>query len=292
MADFNVLYEEYRSYFERQLIKFCEDLKTTPKLLGESMTYSLLLGGKRVRPVLMYAVGDAIGVDRETLTPFAIALEMVHTYSLIHDDLPEMDNDDFRRGQPSNHKKFGQANAVLAGDGLLNTAFSVLFGECYKGRDYISAAKLICDCAGIYGMIAGQSADILHEHDENPTVETLDYIYDNKTGKLITAAICVPSVLKGGKHYSRLKKLGEKIGYLFQLTDDILDAEGSFDKLGKSIGKDEKEGKLTAVKMYGLKECKLFADMCESECTMLIDGIDGEVQFLHDFVNFVKTRHN
>ena len=211
MADFNVRYEEYRSYFENELISFCNDIKTNPEILGESMKYSLLLGGKRVRPVLMYAVGDAVGVDRETLTPYAIALEMIHTYSLIHDDLPEMDNDDFRRGKPSNHKKFGQANAVLAGDGLLNTAFSVLFGECYKGRDYVSAAKLICDCAGIYGMIAGQSADILHEHDANPTVETLDYIYDNKTAKLITAAICVPSVLVGGKQYSRFKKLGEKI---------------------------------------------------------------------------------
>ncbi|MGN1060353.1 MAG: polyprenyl synthetase family protein [Candidatus Coproplasma sp.] len=292
MADFNVRYEEYRSYFENELNRFCSDLKTNPKILGESMTYSLLLGGKRVRPVLMYAVGEVVGVDRETLTPYAIALEMIHTYSLIHDDLPEMDNDDFRRGKPSNHKKFGQANAVLAGDGLLNTAFSMLFAECYKGRNYISAAKLICDCAGINGMIAGQSADILHEHDSNPTVETLDYIYDNKTAKLITAALCVPSVLNGGKHYSRLKKLGEKIGYLFQLTDDILDAEGSFDSLGKSVGKDEKEDKLTAVKMYGVQECKLFADMCGGECTMLIDGLDGEVKFLHDFVNFVKNRHN
>ncbi|MGN0806351.1 MAG: polyprenyl synthetase family protein [Candidatus Coproplasma sp.] len=292
MADFNVRYEELRSYFENELNKFCADIKTNPEILGESMTYSLLLGGKRVRPVLMYAVGDVVGVDKETLTPYAIALEMIHTYSLIHDDLPEMDNDDFRRGKPSNHKKFGQANAVLAGDGLLNTAYSLLFSECFKGRDYISAAKLICDYAGIHGMIAGQSADILHEHEANPTGEMLDYIYDNKTAKLITAAICVPSVLKGGKDYSRLKKLGEKIGYLFQLTDDVLDAEGSFDSLGKSVGKDEKEGKLTAVKLFGLTECRLFADMCESECNMLIDGIDGEVQFLHDFVAFVKNRHN
>lgn len=292
MSDFNVRYEEYRSYFEKQLIEFCADLKTTPSLLGESMVYSLLLGGKRIRPVLMYAVGDAFGMNKETLTPYAIALEMIHTYSLIHDDLPEMDNDDYRRGKPSNHKKFGQANAVLAGDGLLNTAFSVLFGECYKGRDYVSAAKLICDNAGIYGMIAGQSADMLHEQDENPTVETLNFIYDKKTAKLITAAITVPSLLNEGKHYSRLKKLGEKIGYLFQLTDDILDSEGSFESLGKSVGKDEKCGKLTAVKMYGLQECKLFADMCESECNMLIDGLDGDVAFLHDFVTFVKNRHN
>lgn len=292
MGEFDVRYEEYRSYFENELIKRCEDLATEPEILGESMRYSLLLGGKRVRPVLMYAVGEALGIDREIITPYACALEMIHTYSLIHDDLPEMDNDDFRRGQPSNHKKFGHANAVLAGDGLLNSAYSLLFGECYKGNDYISAARLICDLAGIRGMIAGQSADILHENDTAPTAETLEFIYDKKTAKLITAALCVPSVLTGGKHYSRLKKLGEKLGYLFQLTDDILDAEGSFEKLGKTTGKDEKEGKLTAVKLYGLTECKLLADMCGSECDMLIDGLEGDVSFLHDFVAFVKNRLN
>jgi len=292
MGEFDVRYEEYRSYFENEINKRCEDLKTEPEILGESMCYSLLLGGKRVRPVLMYAVGESLGVDRETITPYACALEMVHTYSLIHDDLPEMDNDDFRRGQPSNHKKFGHANAVLAGDGLLNSAYSLLFGECYKGNDYISAARLICDLAGIRGMIAGQSADILHENDTAPTAETLEFIYDKKTAKLITAALCVPSVLTGGKHYSRLKRLGEKLGYLFQLTDDILDAEGSFDKLGKTTGKDEKEGKLTAVKLYGLTECKLLVDMCGSECDMLIDGLEGDVSFLHDFVAFVKNRLN
>lgn len=292
MTLFNVRYEEYRSYFEKQLEELSENMTTEPEILGESMRYSLFLGGKRIRPVLMYAVGDVLGIDRRILTPYACALEMIHTYSLIHDDLPEMDNDDFRRGQPSNHKKFGQANAVLAGDGLLNTAYSVLFGECYKGNDYVSAAKLICDLAGIRGMIAGQSADLLHENDPKPTAETLEYIYDKKTAKLIIAAICVPSVLNGGKHYSKLKRLGEKLGYLFQLTDDILDAEGSFENLGKSIGKDEKEGKLTAVRLYGLSECKLFADMYGSECDILIDGLEGDVSFLHDFVAFIKDRVN
>lgn len=292
MVDFNARYGEYRSYFEKRLEEVGADLVTQPEILGESMRYSLFLGGKRIRPVLMYAVGETLGVDRQTLNPYACALEMIHTYSLIHDDLPEMDNDDFRRGQPSNHKKFGQANAVLAGDGLLNTAYSILFGECYKGNDYISAARLICDFAGIGGMIAGQSADILHENDPSPTAEILEYIYDKKTAKLISAAVCVPSALTGGRHYSRLRKLGEKLGYLFQLTDDILDAEGSFDKLGKTTGKDEKEGKLTAVKLYGLTECKLYADMYGSECDILIDGLEGDVSFLHNFVAFVKDRLN
>lgn len=292
MNDFELRYDEYRSYFEKELTKLCEDIKTTPPVLGESMKYSLLLGGKRVRPVLMYALGEALGVSRETLTPYACALEMIHTYSLIHDDLPEMDNDDFRRGKPSNHKKFGQANAVLAGDGLLNTASSMLFAECYKGRDYISASKFILDCAGVYGMIAGQSADIFHEDDQKPTVEALEYIYENKTAKLITAAVAVPSILCGGKYFSELKRFGERLGYLFQLTDDILDEEGSFEKLGKTTGKDDKENKLTAIRIYGLKECKLLVDVYGKDCDLLLDGIEGDVSFLHSFIDFVKSRSN
>ena len=181
--EFNLKYAEYRDNFNAVLDKFCNDITTVPEVLGESMKYSLLLGGKRIRPVLMFAAGEALGVEREKLAPFACALECIHTYSLIHDDLPEMDNDDFRRGKPSNHKVYGAANAVLAGDGLLNTAYSLLFGECFKGGEYISAAKFICDAAGIYGMIAGQSADILHENDSVPNEDTLEFIYENKTAK-------------------------------------------------------------------------------------------------------------
>ena len=292
MNNFDLRYDEYRSYFEKELKKLCEDIKTVPPVLGESMLYSLMLGGKRIRPVLMYAVGEVLGVSKESLTPFACALEMIHTYSLIHDDLPEMDNDDFRRGKPSNHKKYGQANAVLAGDGLLNTAFSILLGECYKGRDYVSASKYICDCAGIYGMIAGQSADIQHENDGNPTVEVLEYIYEHKTAKLITAAVTVPSILCGGKEYSELKRFGEKLGYMFQLTDDILDEEGSFEKLGKTTGKDNTENKLTAIKIYGLQQCKVLADVCGKDCNLLLDGLNGDTSFLNDLVEFVKSRSN
>lgn len=290
MSNFDLKYEELREYFTLQLNKKCEELSTVPEVLGESMKYSLQLGGKRIRPVLMYAVGEVLGVDRETLTPFACALEFIHTYSLIHDDLPAMDNDDFRRGKPSNHKVFGEANAVLAGDGLLNTAYSILFAECFKGSEYISAAKFICDAAGIYGMIAGQSADILHEKDEEPDEDTLEYIYENKTAKLLTAAVTVPCVLKSGAYYSEFKEFGKKLGYLFQLTDDILDACGSFEKLGKTTGKDEVENKLTAVKLYGIDSCRLRVDVTGDYCHKLLDGIQGDVSFLHDVVNFVKSR--
>ncbi|MDE5765849.1 MAG: polyprenyl synthetase family protein [Clostridia bacterium] len=293
MADnFDLKYEEFRSYFNGELEKILEEISTVPQVLGDSMKYSLQLGGKRIRPVLMYAAGEVLGVERQKLTPFASALEFIHTYSLIHDDLPEMDNDDFRRGKPSNHKVYGAANAVLAGDGLLNTAYSILLGESFKGNEYISAAKFICDAAGIYGMIAGQSADILHEKDENPDEDTLNYIYENKTAKLLIAAVTVPSVLKGGAYYSELKEFGRKLGYLFQLTDDILDACGSFDKLGKTTGKDAAEDKLTAVKLYGIDGCRLRVDVVGDDCHKILDGLQGDVQFLHDLVNFVKSRLN
>lgn len=289
---FDEKYEEYRSGFNRQLDNFCAEINTVPEILGESMKYSLQLGGKRIRPVLMYAVGDILGVSREELTPFAVALECIHTYSLIHDDLPEMDNDDFRRGKPSNHKVYGVANALLAGDGLLNTAYSLLFSECFKGSGNISAAKFICDAAGIYGMIAGQSADLLHQSDETPDEDALYYIYKNKTSQLLIAAVTVPSVLRGGKYYSELKQFGKKLGYLFQLTDDVLDACGSFDELGKTTGKDEKENKLTAVKLYGIEQCRLRVDMLGDDCHKILDGLQGDVAFLHDIVNFVKSRLN
>lgn len=292
MSNFDLLYEQFREYFVNQLDKRCAEISTVPEVLGESMKYSLQLGGKRIRPVLMYSVGEVLGVDGETLTPFACALEFIHTYSLIHDDLPAMDNDDFRRGKPSNHKVFGEANAVLAGDGLLNSAYSMLFAECFKGNEYISAAKFICDAAGIYGMIAGQSADIAHENDVNADEDTLEYIYENKTAKLLIAAVTVPSVLKNGAYYSEFKQFGKALGYLFQLTDDILDACGSFESLGKTTGKDEIEDKLTAVKLYGLDNCKLRVDVVGDDCHRILDGVQGDVSFLHDLVNFVKARLN
>lgn len=290
MDNFDLKYEELKNFFVSQLNKRCGEIITEPEILGESMRYSLQLGGKRIRPVLMYAVGDVLGVSRDIISPFACALEFIHTYSLIHDDLPAMDNDDFRRGKPSNHKAYGEANAILAGDGLLNTAYSILFSECFKGNEYISAAKFICDAAGIGGMIAGQSADILHENDSEPDEDTLEYIYEKKTAELLITAVTVPCVLKGGAYYSEFKEFGRKLGYLFQLTDDILDACGSFDNLGKTTGKDEAEDKLTAVKLYGIDACRLRVDLTGDICHKILDGVQGDVSFLHDLVNFVKSR--
>ncbi len=291
MLNFKEKYEEYRQDFEKLLKCYCNNLNCRPQILADSINYSLTLGGKRIRPVLMFAVGDMLGVERDKIANYALAIEMIHTYSLIHDDLPEMDDDDFRRGKPSNHKVFGAGNAVLAGDGLLNTAYSILLKECHKGTEYISAGEFVCDCAGIYGMIAGQSADLMHEKEKKFNEPTLNFIYENKTAKLLIAPIVVPSILSGGRCYSELRSFGRDLGCLFQITDDILDVEGSFETLGKSIGKDEKEGKYTAIEVYGLEGSKLRADVLAERCCGLLEGICGNSEFLVELVNYVRNRN-
>lgn len=288
--DFNERLKGYAEEFNLILNKFCDGLNCKPKILEDSLKYSLQIGGKRVRPAMMFAAGELLGVGRDKLENFALALELIHTYSLIHDDLPEMDNDDFRRGKPSNHKIFGVGNAVLAGDGLLNTAYAILLSECRKGAEYISAAEFICDCAGIYGMIAGQSADLLHENNNDCNEEILGFIYRNKTAKMLTAPLVVPAILASGKYYSELKLFGTNFGCLFQLTDDILDVEGNFSTLGKSIGKDSEEGKCTAVKLYGLNGAKLRADMLYDKCLKILEGVEGDTEFFRQLVNFLLTR--
>ena len=288
--DFSEKLEKYADEFNLILNKFCDGLNCRPKILADSLKYSLQIGGKRIRPAMMFAAGELLGVERQKLENFALALELIHTYSLIHDDLPEMDNDDFRRGKPSNHKVFGVGNAVLAGDGLLNTAYSIILAECRKGAEFVSAAELICECAGIYGMIAGQSADLLYEKSDNCNEEILGFIYLNKTAKMLTAPIVVPAILSGGKYYSELKLFGSSFGSLFQLTDDILDVEGNFSALGKSIGKDSEEGKCTAVKLFGLDGAKLRADMLYDRCIKILEGIDGDTSFFKHLANFMLTR--
>lgn len=290
MADFSKKYGEYLDEFNSYLNKFCSQLKLQPQILDESLKYSLMLGGKRVRPVLALATADLLGLAHEEILDFALAIELIHTYSLIHDDLPAMDNDDFRRGKPTNHKVFGEGNAVLAGDGLLNTAYSTLIKACYKGKNYVSAAEFICACAGVEGMIAGQSADLLHENDISVNESVLNFIYENKTSKLIMAPVVSASILCGGKYFSELKWYARTLGYLFQLTDDILDVEGSFSDLGKSVGKDKTEGKYTAVRLFGLEESKLRADMTCESCKKYLEGIKGDFSFLADFADYVKSR--
>ncbi len=291
MYTFDSQYEKYQAVFEDYAKEYAQNLKTKPEILGESMVYSLLLGGKRVRPVLALAAADILGVAKEEILPFALAIEMIHTYSLIHDDLPAMDNDDFRRGKPSNHMVYGEANAILAGDGLLNTAYAVCFEQCLKGEKFVYASKFLSDCAGVNGMIAGQSADMYFSAENRAfTEEDLSYIYAHKTGKLLLAPVAIASILAEYKCFSALETFGKLLGDLFQITDDILDEIGEFDKLGKSIGKDKEENKLTAVRVFGLETARVNADLCAADCHAVLEGVDGDTAFLHDLVDFVRNR--
>ena len=293
MSNFEEKYEYYLKTFEEYATSQADKLTTTPDILGESMKYSLFLGGKRVRPVLALAVADVFNLDKNEILPYALALEMIHTYSLIHDDLPAMDNDDFRRGKPSNHKCFGEANAILAGDGLLNTAYSICITQCLKGEKYCLASQLLCDFAGINGMIAGQSLDLLYTSTNEECSESdLLTIYNLKTGKLLLAPILIASILNGGKDYFELEEFGRNLGDLFQFTDDILDEIGTFEKLGKTIGKDKSEKKLTSISFYGLEGAKIQADICATKCYNVLDGIDGDTEFLAELVSYIRNREN
>lgn len=293
MSNFEEKYEYYLKTFEEYANSQASILNTMPEVLGESMQYSLFLGGKRVRPVLALAVADVFNLDKSEILPYALALEMIHTYSLIHDDLPAMDNDDFRRGKPSNHKRFGEANAILAGDGLLNTAYSICISQCLKGENHCLASKLLCEFAGINGMIAGQSLDLLYtsSNDKRSEMDLLN-VYKLKTGKLLLAPILIASILSGGKDYFELEEFGQNLGDLFQFTDDILDEIGSFEKLGKTIGKDKTEQKLTSISFYGLEGAKIQADLRATKCYNVLDGIDGDTEFLADLVLYIRNREN
>ena len=292
LNDFLQKYNDYLQTFENYLTDYTAKLQTKPEVLGESMQYSLQNGGKRIRPVLALACADALRVPQDEILPFALALEMIHAYSLVHDDLPAMDDDDFRRGKPSNHKVYGEANAILAGDGLLNEAYAICFGECLKGEKYAMAAKFLNECAGVHGMIAGQSADLYYsEKSATVTEADLKYIHAHKTGKLLLAPIVLASILGDNSQYIELERFGKLLGVLFQMTDDILDVTGDFAKLGKTVGKDERENKLTYVRLYGLEGAKIRADICARDCHTVLESVNADTEFLHGLVDYVLTRN-
>lgn len=293
MFDYKQKYAEYLEAFERYLQSCADNFNTEPPILGDAMRYSLLSGGKRVRPVLMLATAEMLGVPQADVLPYAAALEMIHTYSLIHDDLPAMDNDDFRRGKPSCHKAFGEAYAILAGDALLNQALTVGFECALQGEKYALAAKLMSEFAGMRGMIIGQIADLHYTSSGVPvSEEQLRYIQENKTGKLLLLPLLIPSILADNRYYIRLEQFGKELGRLFQITDDILDVVGAFDEIGKSVGKDESADKLTCVKLYGLQGAKLRADECLARCRAILEGIDLPTEFLEELTLYVRERNS
>lgn len=253
--DFNQLTEQYRDCIESYFNKNCFIYPSEPqKTLFESMRYSLLAGGKRLRPIFVFDFCRMCGGKWQDAVSFASAVEMIHTYSLIHDDLPCMDNDDYRRGNPTNHKVYGEAVAVLAGDALLTSAFTYLSKAPYSAEIRIRAVETLSVCAGELGMVGGQVLDMQSEQRQCTAQEVVD-IQSRKTGALIRAA-CILGVLAGNGTDEQIRAAGEfadHLGLAFQIRDDMLDVIGDAQSLGKAVGVDT--NKNTFVQLYGLKKC-------------------------------------
>lgn len=249
-------FRKYHDYIEAYLTQYISKFKNEPqKLLYEAMAYSLLSGGKRLRPILTLEFCRLSGGEWQDAAPFAAAVEMIHTYSLIHDDLPCMDNDDYRRGRLTNHKVYGEAIAFLAGDALLTDAFSMAASAHLSKPENISTAiGILAENAGSLGMVGGQVLDILSEERECTEQEVLD-IQTRKTGALINAA-CVLGAIAGNASEEQIKaaaKFADCLGLAFQIRDDMLDVIGTTDELGKAVGADEQKN--TFVRLYGLEKC-------------------------------------
>ncbi len=249
-----------------------------PAVLQEAMLYSLFAGGKRIRPVLALASYEACGGDAVDIVPYAATLELIHTYSLIHDDLPAMDNDDLRRGKPTNHKVYGDAVAILAGDALLTEAFRILAdpalgGELNETR-LLMASREVAEAAGMRGMVAGQVQDMLSENAE-PDSDTLEFIHRCKTAALICGSVRVGAILYGGGEdmISAMTGYGNNIGLAFQVVDDIIDIEGETEEIGKPKGSDEKKKKMTYPRLYGIERSR-------EKARQLVDSAIGSLSVL------------
>ncbi|WP_425448591.1 polyprenyl synthetase family protein [Dethiothermospora halolimnae] len=248
---------KYSETIEEYLNEILPKSNSLQKRIFESMRYSIFAGGKRLRPFLILKTCEIFNGDYKEALPFAAAMEMIHTYSLIHDDLPCMDNDDFRRGKPTNHKVYGENLAILAGDGLLNFAYETMISHVFNTKSnserYLKALKEISNAAGVFGMIGGQVVDIESE-DSGIDQRALDFIHNNKTSALIEASIVSGAIIGGANddEINLLRDYGKSIGLGFQIRDDILDKIGDMDKLGKDIGSDEDNHKATYVSLYGM----------------------------------------
>ena len=306
---------------EDELLKraaYFEDIlgKSLPKEEGyastviEAMNYSLLAGGKRLRPVMMleafklFAGEDA---DDTTLRPFMLAMEMIHTYSLVHDDLPAMDNDEYRRGRKTTHVVYGPGMATLAGDGLLNLAFETAIKGAVSGKElvyydgdtsnrYLAALEVLGRKAGIYGMVGGQCADVCaennHDYDDETAKAVLHYIDENKTGALIESSLMIGAILGGAsaEQVKKVEKMGSNVGIAFQIQDDILDIEGDAKELGKPIGSDLKNEKTTYVSLYGMEEAKKKVKELSDEATEILREFGQKDTFLEGLFEYLIYR--
>lgn len=293
-------FERFRALVEESLLGYLSaEVCPIPAPLREAMEYSLTSGGKRIRPVLLLSSGAAVGGAEKDLLPFACAVEYVHTYSLIHDDLPAMDDDDFRRGRPSCHRAFGEAAAILAGDALLTEAFRVMGESPLARREpsrVVRASALLARAAGASGMAGGQMMDLhppTREGSAGPAIASdIEEIDLRKTAALLSASAAMGGILGGGtgEQVEALSRFGRALGLLFQITDDILDETGSFEEMGKAVAKDRERGKLTYPAALGMAAAAARAESLRRESLGAVSGFGEEAEILRELVRMVATR--
>lgn len=292
-------FDEYKEIINSGLTELIPELPEHSSVLTEAMKYSLEVGGKRLRPVLLLAACEFAGGDIDEALPYALALEYIHTYSLIHDDLPAMDNDDLRRGKPTNHKVYGEAMAILAGDGLLSTAAEILckgplvyVGDASKMACHARASAEIMQRAGATGMVAGQTADVRGE-DLEPTPDLLRYIEEHKTADLITAPVRAGLFIANApdKVIAAFTAYAKAIGVAFQILDDILDVEGDQQLMGKTLGKDAEQGKCSYVYVHGMDAARTELHRLTQEAKTALSPFGEDVSFFMELADSLEIRN-
>ena len=280
---------------EQVIASFLPKEEGFAKHMAEAMNYSMRAGGKRLRPVFMAEMYELLGGTGEVIRPFMAAMEMIHTHSLIHDDLPALDNDEYRRGKKTTHVVFGESAAILAGDALLNYAYETAFRafDLAKGekelRRTARALEILGEKTGIKGMLGGQGADV--ENDGKPlSKDMLDFIYENKTSALIEASLMIGAVLAGTEDTVKIEKIGSCIGLAFQIQDDILDVTSSREELGKPVGSDAKNNKTTYVTLEGIEKAGEEVKRRTEMAIELLDDLPGEKEFLKELFLSLCTR--
>ena len=296
--DLKVYLKEQCVLVDTALDRFLPGETELPHSVHKAMRYSVFAGGKRVRPILMLAACQAVGGDPGRALPAACAMEMIHTYSLIHDDLPAMDDDDFRRGNPTNHKVFGEAIAILAGDALLTEAFKLASDPRFAGgcepSGLLAVIHEIASCAGSYGMVGGQVIDMESEGRPDIDLATVQYIHTHKTGALIKASVVAGALLGGaaGQKLAAITRYGEAAGLAFQIADDILDIEGTTEEIGKDAGSDQARGKATYPAVMGLAAAKEEARSMMDEALRALELFGAEADPLREIARYIVQRRN
>ncbi len=289
-------YLKHKSQLINQALEAVLKSTDTPDRLLEAMTYALMAEGKRIRPILCLAAAETVDGDPQDVMPAACALEMIHTYSLIHDDLPAMDDDDMRRGQPTCHKAFDDATAILAGDALLTLAFqmlsSIAISDPQQANKWLRVIRLISHAAGYCGMIQGQMLDMASEK-KRFSLDELKSMHRLKTGALIEASVCCGSELVGVNdiQINLLKKYAQNIGLAFQVTDDILNVEGDPEIMGKAVGTDEQRRKTTYPALLGLAESKDFAAQLIDDALGALESFDQKADPLRAIARYIHERN-